>query len=122
MNEINEYKEKLKLNKSIFASFARPIYQANIMMKNIQKDIENQKKALEEFNDRYKTNLDGNEITIKLNYKNIDDDGIKLLAKIKFPRLEKLKLRGNQISDIGPLMRIVNKNTKKFDLSLAKAF
>ena len=120
LNEINEYKEKLKLNKSIFASFVHPISQAQLLIKDVQKDIEKQKKLLEEFNDKYKTSLDGNEMIIKLNNKNIDDSGFELLSNIKFPRCEKIKLRGNGITTVEPLKKLANKKTKKIDISFNK--
>ena len=120
LNEINEYKEKLKLNKSFYSSILHPMTQAQKLIKHVQEDIEKQKKLLEEFNEKYKTNLDGNEVTIKLNNKKIDDSGFELLAKIKFPRLQKLKMRRNLITKIDPLMKIVNKKTRKVDLSFNK--
>lgn len=120
LNEINEYKEKLKLNKSIYSSFLHPVAQAQKVIKNLKEDIEKQKKLLEEFNEKYKTNLDGNEISINLNDKNIDDSGFELLAKIKFARVEKIKMRRNFITKIEPLKKICNKKTKKVDLSFNK--
>ena len=120
LSEINEYKEKQKLNKSIYSSFFHPVSQAQKLIKNVQEDIEKQKKLLEEFNDKYKTNLDGNEVSIKLNDKKIDDSGFELLAKIRFPRLEKLKMRRNLITKIDPLKKLVNKKTKKVDLAYNK--
>ena len=120
LNEINEYKEKLKLNKSIFASFVHPVVQAQKIIKNVKEDFEKQKKLLEEFNEKYQTNLDGNEITIQLNNKNIDDSGFELLSNIRFHRAQKIKLRNNNITKIKPVMEIANKNTKKIDLSFNK--
>ena len=120
LNEINEYKEKLKINKSIFATFLHPVNQAQKLIKYAKEDLEKQKKLLEEFNEKYKTNLDGNEITIKLNNKNIDDKGFELLSKIHFPRVVKIKLRKNKISNIEPLMKLANNKTKKVDLSFNK--
>ena len=120
LNEINEYKEKLKLNKSIYSSFLHPVAQAQKVIKNLKEDIEKQKKLLEEFNEKYKTNLDGNEISINLNDKNIDDSGFELLAKIKFARVKKIKMRRNFITKIEPLKKICNKKTKKVDLSFNK--
>ena len=120
LNEINEYKEKLKINKSIFATFLHPVNQAQKLIKYAKEDIEKQKKLLEEFNEKYKTNLDGNEITIKLNNKNIDDKGFELLSKIHFPRVVKIKLRKNKISNIEPLMKLANNKTKKVDISFNK--
>ena len=117
LNEINEYKEKLKLNKTMFSSFVHPISQAKKFIQNVQKDIEEQKKLLQEFNELYKTSLDGNEIKIELNNKNIGDSGFQLLSKIKFQKCEKYKLRGNNISNLQPLVNLANKKIRKIDLS-----
>ena len=120
LNEINEYKEKLKTNKNIFSSIIQPVNQAQKLITNVKEDIEKQKKLLEEFNEKYKTNLDGSELTIKLNNKNIDDKGFELLSNIKFPRVIKIKLRNNNITNISPLKNLSNNKTKKIDLSFNK--
>ena len=117
LNQINEYKEKLNKNKPIISSFVHPLSQAQKIIKNVQKDIEEQKKLLKEFNELYKTTLDGNEINIELNNKNIGDSGLKLLSKIKFKRCEKIKLKGNNLKEIEPLVRLCNKKITKIDLS-----
>ena len=73
LNEIKEYKEKLKKHESIFDSFLIPVNQAQKVIKNVKENVEKQKKLLDEFNIKYKTNLNGNELTIKLNNLNIVD-------------------------------------------------
>ena len=116
LNEINEYKEKLNSNVPLFSSLSHPIIQAQKLIKSVKEDIEKQKKLLKEFNEKYKTSLNGNETTIKLNYKGIDDEGMELLSKIKFPNVEKIKLRGNKIQKIELIMKITTQKTKKIDL------
>lgn len=76
----------------------------------------NQKKYIDQFNKEYGTNLIGDETTIDLSpninnhssnkpKKPIGDNGLILLCKIKIPRLEKLFLEDNEISDISPLKK-----------------
>ena len=116
LNEINEYKEKLKSNKPLFSTFSQPIIQAQKLINTVKEDIDKQKKLLKEFNEKYNTALNGNETTIKLNNKGIDDSGIELLSKINFPNVEKIKLRGNKIQKIELIMKITTQKTKKIDL------
>jgi Leucine-rich repeat (LRR) protein len=68
----------------------------------------------------YHTSLDRNEIVIELNDKDLGDSGFELLSKIKFKNLQKLNVKGNNITNIAPLSCLCNKNTKKLDLSFNK--
>ena len=120
LKEVNEFKEKLKSDKLTFGSIMTPIINTIKIINYTKEEIEQQKKLLKEFNDLFKTSLDGNEIIIELNDKNIGDTGLELLSKIRFKNVEKIKLRSNNITKIDPLAKLCNKKTKKLDLSFNK--
>lgn len=115
LKEIEEFKEKLKSNSLTFASMVRPVYEGIKILKFASKEIEEQKKLLEEFNNLYNVKLNGNEIKLDLKEKGIDDRGLKLLSKIKFSKVENIKLQGNKITNPEPLTNMTS--TKKLDLS-----
>ena len=74
--------------------------------------------TLKEFNNKYKTNIEDIDIReINLSRINIENEGLKDLAKIKFKDLNKLYLRSNKISDISVLEKVNFKELKKLDLS-----
>ena len=120
IKEINEFKDKIQSDNLTFASVVRPVFEGIKILDFAKKEIEQQKKLLTEFNNSYNTSLNGNEKEIELNDKHIGDTGFELLSKIRFKNLEKLKLKGNEITNISPLANICNKNTKKLDLSFNK--
>jgi hypothetical protein len=120
LKEINEIQEKIKSEKPNFASMVRPVVESIKLLDYTKKEIEEQKKLLDEFNTMYHTSLDGNEIVIELNDKDLGDSGFELLSRIKFKNLQKLNVKGNNITNIAPLSCLCNKNTKKLDLSFNK--
>lgn len=119
LKEINEFKEKIKTNVN-FESLMRPITDSINVINYTKKEIEQQQKLLNEFNSLYNTKLNGNEITVELNDKEIGDTGFELLSKIKFKNLEILKLKGNNITKVDPLANLCSKKSKKLDLSYNK--
>ena len=73
--------------------------------------------TLNEFNNKYKTNIGDIDIKeLNLREKNIGNEGLKYLAKIKFKDLNKLYLRSNKISDISVLEKVNFKELKELDL------
>ena len=60
--------------------------------------------TLKEFNNKYKTNIEDIDIReINLSRINIENKGLKDLAKIKFKELNKLDVNNNKISNISVL-------------------
>ena len=73
---------------------------------------------LKEFNNKYNTNIENNEIKeLNLSMKNIGNKGLKDLVKIKFKELNKLELSHNEISDINVLKKVHFKELKELNLS-----
>ena len=63
--------------------------------------------TLKEFNIKYKTNIEDIDIReINLSRINIENEGLKDLAKIKFKELKELDLSNNKISDISVLEKV----------------
>ena len=74
--------------------------------------------TLKEFNNKYKTNIEDIDIReINLSRINIENEGLKDLAKIKFKELNKLDLSYNRISDISILEKVNFKELKELNLS-----
>ena len=72
---------------------------------------------LEEFNNKYNTNIEDIDIKeLNLTERYIRDEGLKDLAKINFKELNKLDLSGNEISDINILEKVNFKDLKKLNL------
>ena len=120
LKEINDIQEKLKSDKLTLASMVRPVVQSIKLLDDTKKEIEEQKKLINEFNTTYKTSLDGNEKELELINKEIGDSGFELLSRINFKNLEKINLKGNNISSVNPLANICNKKTKKLNLGFNK--
>ena len=120
LKEINEFQEKLKSDKLTLASMIRPVVESIKLLDYTKKEIEEQKKLLDEFNTMYHTSLDGNEIVLELNNKEIGDSGFELLSRIKFKNLQKLNAKGNNITNVAPLANICNAKTEKLDISFNK--
>ena len=117
LKEIEEFKEKLKSNQLTFDSIVRPVYEGIKVIKYAAKEVEEQKKLLEEFNNLYHVSLNGQEIKLELNNKGLGDSGCELLSKIKFPYLEKIKLSNNGITKISFLGNMNSRKFKKIDLA-----
>ena len=63
--------------------------------------------TLKEFNNKYKTNIKDIDIReLNLSWINIENEGLKDLAKIKFKELKELVLSFNKISDIDILEKV----------------
>ena len=76
---------------------------------------------LKEFNNKYNTNIENNEIKeLNLSMKNIGNKGLKDLVKIKFKELNKLELSHNEISDINVLKKVNFKELRELNLSFNK--
>ena len=74
--------------------------------------------TLKEFNNKYKTNIEDIDIReLNLRWKNIGNEGLKDLAKIKFKELNKLDLSWNKISDISVLEKVNFKELNKLVLN-----
>ena len=74
-------------------------------------------KYLEEFNTKYELNIKDTNITeLNLGLKNIGDEGLKNLCKIKFKQLTELYLYNNNISDIKVLEKVKFDNLEILDL------
>ena len=77
--------------------------------------------TLKEFNNKYKTNIEDIDIReINLSRINIENEGLKDLAKIKFKELKELNLSGNEISNINILENVNFNELEELDLSLNK--
>ena len=74
-----------------------------------------QKTILTIVNVKLGISLEGNEMKIKLNNKNIDNLTLNLLSDIEFKNLKEINLSNNIISDISPLKKF--RNLKKINLS-----
>ena len=73
--------------------------------------------TLKEFNNKYKTNIEDIDIKeLNISGINIENEGLKGLAKIKFKELNKLNLSWNKISDISILEKVNFKELKELDL------
>ena len=74
--------------------------------------------TLKEFNIKYKTNIEDIDIReINLSRINIENEGLKDLAKIKFKELKELNLSWNKISDISVLEKVNFKELNKLNLN-----
>ena len=63
--------------------------------------------TLKEFNNKYNTNIeDIDEKELNLSKRYLGNEGLKDLIKIKFKKLKKLDLSGNNISDISILEKV----------------
>ena len=60
-------------------------------------------KSLKALKEKFSISLDGNEKILDLRNRNIGDEGLKLLSKIKFKNLNTLDISGNNIKNIVPL-------------------
>ena len=77
--------------------------------------------GLKEFNNKYNTNIeDIDEKELNLSKRYLGNEGLKDLIKIKFKKLKKLDLSGNNISDISILEKVDFKELKVLDLSRNK--
>ena len=77
--------------------------------------------TLKEFNNKYKTNIEDIDIReLNLSGINIENEGLKDLAKIKFKELNKLDLSNNKISNLSVLEKVNFKELKELDLSYNK--
>ena len=83
------------------------------------KNLEQQKKCLNDFNRKCGTNYNKNESNIKLLGKHIDNEIYNLLCGAKFEQLKELSLFYNQISHIHLISKQLNKfcNLRKFSMS-----
>ena len=61
-------------------------------------------KYINEFNNKYFTNIKKDDVEIDLSGKNIKDDGLKLLSKINFDNLKNLILSNNDLTSFKCLM------------------
>ena len=74
--------------------------------------------ALKEFNFKYNTNIQDIDIkTLNLSGRNIRNEELKDLNKIKFKELKDLDLGGNNISDIKGLENVKFEKLEKLDLN-----
>ena len=74
--------------------------------------------SLKKFNKIYKTNFEDTDIKeLNLNGRNLGNEGLKILVKIKFKELNKLNLSRNNISDINILKKVDFKELKELNLS-----
>ena len=88
-------KVKLKINKNDFEIYA----------------------TLKEFNDKYNSNIeDIDNKDINLSLRNIGNEGLKNLVKIKFKRFKELNLSYNNISEINVFEKVDFKQLNKLDL------
>ena len=117
IKEIKEIEEKIKSNKLNLEPIIDPLEQSIKLLDNTIKENEEQKRLLNEFNTKYHTTLNGNEVFIELNNKNLGDDGLELLSKIHFKNLEILNVKGNNISNMAPVANLCTAKTKKLGLS-----
>ena len=73
--------------------------------------------GLKEFNNKYNTNIeDIDEKELNLSKRYLGNEGLKDLIKIKFKKLKKLDLGGNNISDISILEKVNLEQLKELDL------
>jgi hypothetical protein len=120
LKEIKEIEEKIKSNKLNLEPIIDPLEQSIKLLDNTIKENEEQKRLLNEFNTKYHTTLNGNEVFIELNNKDLGDDGFELLSKIHFKNLEILNVKGNNISNMAPVANLCTAKTKKLGLSFNK--
>ena len=78
--------------------------------RGLELKIKERKKAIEEFNKKYKLSLNGYEESLSLNNKGLNDDDFKLISQIHFPNLKDLDISKNNIKDISPLKNIDTSN------------
>ena len=110
--------------------FYKSNYYHNLNIINISQNIKNdeiiflrnnnqkfEKLFIEIFNDKYKTDITGNEIYLDLRGKKIENEGLKMLSRINFKNLESLSLSRNGISNLEPLQDMKLSKLKKIDLS-----
>ena len=76
-----------------------------------------QEKINHYLNVKFDLKVDGNEIKLDLNGKNIGNIGFMLLTLIEFENLEEVVLSNNNISDINPIENFKAPKLKKLDLS-----
>ena len=76
---------------------------------------------LKEFNNKYQTNIIDIDIReLNLSERQIGNEELKDIVKIKFKKLKELNLRWNNISDINILEKVDFKELNKLDLSYNK--
>ena len=94
-------------------------YNKRVMIKlDINKEDFETYITLKEFNVKYNTNIQDIDIkTLNLSGRNIRNEGLKDLNKIKFKGLNELNLDKNEISDINILEKFNLKELKELDLA-----
>ena len=94
-------------------------YNKKILAKlNLNKDHFENYIRLKEFNNKYNTNIEDIDIKeLSFQDKNIGNEGLKFLCKIELKELNRLDLRGNEISDISILEKANFKELKELDLN-----
>lgn len=123
---IQNYKNYIKINNMILQSYEKLFlnnYTYIINLKNLArflKNFENDNKSInkmqfelqiqnnliENFNNKYKSDIKNNQEVIYLNWKNTSNEGLLLLSQINFSNLKELQLCGTELSDISPLEKV----------------
>ena len=115
INDINNNKR----NKDEIFQIQKEKYE--ILLKEGLKKLEVLEKRLKEIvNVKLGISLDGDEIKIDINNKNVLNLDLNNLNLVKFDELEEINLSRNKISDMEPLKNFKSTNLKKIDLSYNK--
>lgn len=130
--KIRNYEYSIKLLNTILNTYEKykNNYFHNLNIINISQNIDNdevmslrnknnnfEKLLIDYINDKYNTELTGEEINVDLSGKKIGNEGLKMLTQINFINLESLNLSRNEISNLEPLQDFKLMKVKKIDLS-----
>ena len=85
--------------------------------KAMEKRKKEQKEAIKSLQENYRIDLNGYEQKVNLWNRKLDDEGLKLVSKIRFKKLKSLELSCNEIININCLYRMNLPFLEYIDLS-----
>ena len=91
------------LAESIILENSRDSRELETAFNQLQSKLKHRNEAIKEFNKKFKQQLKGIEKRLSLSKIGLNDEGLKCLTKINFPKLIEMDLSGNNIRDINCL-------------------
>ena len=110
LNTYNKFKDNyfhiislINVGKSIELENQRNSKEIDVMIQGLEKTHKTQQKAIESLRDQCNIDLNGNELTLYLRRRWLDNDKLNLISLIKFQRLKDMNISGNNISNLEAL-------------------